>query len=180
MKSKICGMPSIEIAKQVIALKPDAIGLYCWLEKEKGANFITIEVARQIAALAAEQSIETFYLTYGLTVEEVVRDCSAIGNTHVQLLGDIPTSELVKLKTMLPALQTVKVIGVTGPESVEEALAYAHSDAVDQILLDSRSGAVRGGTGKTHDWSVSRQIAEASPKPVWLAGGSGCITLRRP
>jgi phosphoribosylanthranilate isomerase len=28
-----------------------------------------------------------------------------------------------------------------------------------------------GGTGRRHDWAVSRQIREAVDVPVWLAGG---------
>ncbi len=28
-----------------------------------------------------------------------------------------------------------------------------------------------GGTGRTHDWALSRKIVEASSKPVFLAGG---------
>jgi phosphoribosylanthranilate isomerase len=30
---------------------------------------------------------------------------------------------------------------------------------------------VLGGTGRVHDWSISRRIVEASPVPVFLAGG---------
>lgn len=171
MKSKICGIPTVDVAKRIISLGPDAIGVYCWKEAEKGANFVTIKIAQQIVELATAASINTFYLTYALTAKEAFEDCSAIGNTHIQLLGDMPAEEIAKLRTMLPALQAVKVIGVTGPESIGEARQYAHSSAVDQLLLDSRSGSVRGGTGKTHDWSISRQIAQETTKPVWLAGG---------
>lgn len=173
MKSKICGLPSLEVAMRVMALGPNAIGIYCWTEPEKGRNFITRETARRIAQMASGASIQTFYLTYdALTAEEVYEDCSFIGNTHVQLIGDIAPQEIVRVKQLLPALQTVKVIGVTGPESIEEAHAYNSCEAVDQLLLDSRSGSVaRGGTGKTHDWDISRQIIENCQKPVWLAGG---------
>jgi phosphoribosylanthranilate isomerase len=54
-----------------------------------------------------------------------------------------------------------------------EALGAARH--VDALLLDSgnQSLAVKelGGTGRTHDWGVSRRIVEASPVPVFLAGG---------
>jgi phosphoribosylanthranilate isomerase len=46
---------------------------------------------------------------------------------------------------------------------------------VDALLLDSGNQrlAVKelGGTGRTHDWRVSRRIVEDSPAPVFLAGG---------
>jgi phosphoribosylanthranilate isomerase len=65
------------------------------------------------------------------------------------------------------------VIHVTGPGSVDEARAAA--PLVDTILLDSGNPrlAVKelGGTGRVHDWAVSRRIRETVPVPVLLAGG---------
>jgi phosphoribosylanthranilate isomerase len=67
----------------------------------------------------------------------------------------------------------VQVIHVTGTESVDEALSVA--DSVDALLLDSGNLklAVKelGGTGRTHDWRLSRQIVESVRVPVFLAGG---------
>ena len=67
----------------------------------------------------------------------------------------------------------MQVIHVTGPESVDEAIAVAPS--VDAILLDSgnQSLAIKelGGTGRTHDWSLSRKIREGIDVPLFLAGG---------
>jgi phosphoribosylanthranilate isomerase len=67
----------------------------------------------------------------------------------------------------------MQVIHVTGPEVLAGATAVA--PLVDAILLDtgSPSAAVKelGGTGRTHDWAVSRQIREAVDVPVFLAGG---------
>lgn len=58
MKSKICGIPSLEVAERVITYKPDAIGMYCWDNPEKGRNFTEKETARRIAQLAALSSVE--------------------------------------------------------------------------------------------------------------------------
>lgn len=48
---------------------------------------------------------------------------------------------------------------------------------VDALLLDSGNPSLAvkelGGTGRTHDWSLSAKIVEASPVPVFLAGGLG-------
>ena len=67
----------------------------------------------------------------------------------------------------------MQVIHVTGAESVDEAVAVA--PAIDAILLDSGNQALAikelGGTGRTHDWSFSRQIREKVSAPVFLAGG---------
>jgi phosphoribosylanthranilate isomerase len=49
------------------------------------------------------------------------------------------------------------------------------SSQVDAILLDSGRPRAKlktlGGTGNTHDWSLSRRIVEAVQLPVFLAGG---------
>lgn len=54
----------------------------------------------------------------------------------------------------------------------EAVSAAEHSDA---ILLDSGQPdrAIRelGGTGRAHDWAVSRRIVEEVEVPVYLAGG---------
>jgi phosphoribosylanthranilate isomerase len=56
---------------------------------------------------------------------------------------------------------------------VAEAVSVA--DSVDAVLLDSGNQklAVKelGGTGRTHDWRISRKIVESVREPVYLAGG---------
>ena len=77
------------------------------------------------------------------------------------------------IREELPDVKIVQVIHVTGDESVDEALRVAAS--VDALLLDSGNPklAVKelGGTGRRHDWSLSRRIVDSSPVPVYLAGG---------
>jgi phosphoribosylanthranilate isomerase len=64
-------------------------------------------------------------------------------------------------------------IHVTGEESVAEVVTVASQ--VDAILLDSgnQNLAVKelGGTGRTHDWTLSRKIRETAGVPIFLAGG---------
>ncbi|MEL7362634.1 MAG: hypothetical protein AAFN13_11225, partial [Bacteroidota bacterium] len=62
---------------------------------------------------------------------------------------------------------------LTIPDELAEAARVAPH--VDALLLDSGrpSAAIPelGGTGRTHDWSLSRRIVEAVDTPVFLAGG---------
>jgi phosphoribosylanthranilate isomerase len=57
------------------------------------------------------------------------------------------------------------------------ALAFARAAArtADALLLDSGRPAAAvpelGGTGRAHDWKISREIVAATSKPVFLAGG---------
>src|ERR671926_150608 len=85
----------------------------------------------------------------------------------------IPPGVHKELRDALPGVSLVQVVHVTGPESVDEAIAVAPH--VDAVLLDSgnQSLAIKelGGTGRTHDWMLSRKIREAIEVPLFLAGG---------
>jgi phosphoribosylanthranilate isomerase len=85
----------------------------------------------------------------------------------------VPAGIYGELRAALPGVSLVQVVHVTGEESFAEALEAArHADA---LLLDSGNQSLPvkelGGTGRTHDWGVSRRVVEASPVPVFLAGG---------
>ena len=73
----------------------------------------------------------------------------------------------------MPGISIVQVIHVVGPESVDEACAVAPH--VDAILLDSGNQKLAtkelGGTGRIHDWTLSRTIRDSIDIPVFLAGG---------
>jgi phosphoribosylanthranilate isomerase len=97
--------------------------------------------------------------------------------THVQVLQLVDEVENIEVYTRvrkaIPHVKLVQVIHVTGPESLSEALIMAPH--VDALLLDSGNPklAVKelGGTGRVHDWSVSKAIVEEANIPVFLAGG---------
>jgi phosphoribosylanthranilate isomerase len=54
---------------------------------------------------------------------------------------------------------------------------------VDAILLDSGNPNLKvkelGGTGRVHNWKLSRQIRENSKCPVFLAGGLNPENIRQ-
>ena len=77
------------------------------------------------------------------------------------------------LREALPGQSLVQVVHVGGADAVREAAAVAPH--VDAVLLDSGDpgGAVKtlGGTGRVHDWGLSRAVRERLSVPVFLAGG---------
>ena len=91
----------------------------------------------------------------------------------VQLVDAVTVEAYARIRAALPYLRIVQVLHVEGQQSVEDARRVAPH--VHAILLDSGrpSAAVRelGGTGRVHDWAVSRRIVEAASCPVFLAGG---------
>ena len=129
----------------------------------------------QIAEIAAKvpPAIGTFLLTSLQGVDEMVAQQRLCRTNTIQICDRLTRGTHRELKHALPGISIVQVIHVTGPESVDEAAAVA--EHVDAILLDSGNQklAVKelGGTGRTHDWSLSRTIRERVNVPLFLAGG---------
>jgi phosphoribosylanthranilate isomerase len=119
------------------------------------------------------RGIATFLLTSRQDADAIAEQHATIGSSTVQLVDAVSEQELVRLRAKLPAVQVVQVIHVRDESSVEEACAL--SALVDALLLDSGNPSLTvkelGGTGRTHDWQLSRRIREAVSVPLYLAGG---------
>ena len=168
---KVCCISSIEEAKLATRYGANAIGLVGPMPSGPGP--IEIELINEIARSAAP-SVSTFLLTCETSAKGII-DIYKKTHTHVlQLVDAVENMEVyTKVREALPHVKVVQVIHVTGPESLDEALIIAPH--VDGLLLDSGNPklAVKelGGTGRVHDWSVSKAIVEESGVPVFLAGG---------
>src|SRR4029078_12203434 len=91
----------------------------------------------------------------------------------IQIVDALEERNYLFIKQKLPAIKLVQVIHVIDENSVDEALEI--DEFVDALLLDSVNPrlAVKelGGTGRVHNWKLSRKIVEQSKVPVFLAGG---------
>jgi phosphoribosylanthranilate isomerase len=167
---KICCIQSEGEARLAIALGADALGLVGTMPSGPGP----IDDAL-IAAIAARvpPPIATFLLTSETEAEAIVAHARCCRTNTLQLVDRVADEVYPQLREALPGIKLVQVIHVAGEHSVAEAVAAAaHADA---LLLDSGQPhaaiKVLGGTGRVHDWAVSRRIVEAAPCPVFLAGG---------
>ena len=148
----------------------DAIGLVSAMPSGPGpiAEELIAEIARSVPA-----SIGTFLLTCKQDVSSIIAQQQFVRVNTIQICDRLVEGSYDDLRDALPGVKLVQVIHVTGNESVEEAIAIA--PFVDSILLDSgnQSLAVKelGGTGRVHDWGLSRRIRESIDVPIFLAGG---------
>jgi phosphoribosylanthranilate isomerase len=137
-----------------------------------GPGVISDELIAGIAA-TVPPAIGTFLLTSRQSMDEIVAQQHSCRTNTIQICDHLVRGTHRELKEALPGISIVQVVHVTGPESVEEAAAVAPH--VDAILLDSGNQklAVKelGGTGRTHDWTLSREIRERVSVPLFLAGG---------
>lgn len=170
MRLKVCCIASIEEAALALSHGATAIGLVSAMPS--GPGVIDEARIREIAAWAPP-SARTFLLTSRTAPTEIVEQVKASGVNTVQVVDALGPGAYTVLRALLPRVRLVQVIHVRGAEAVEEALAAA--PLVDELLLDSGNPGAPvkelGGTGRVHDWTLSRRIVEESGVPVWLAGG---------
>ncbi len=128
-----------------------------------------------IAEIAATipPGVSSFLLTCLQDAASIIEQQRRLRVNTIQICDRLTQGSYQDLRDALPGISLVQVVHVTGPEAVDEAIAVAPH--VDAILLDSgnQSLAIKelGGTGRTHDWSLSRKIREAIEVPLFLAGG---------
>jgi len=147
-----------------------AIGLVS--EMPSGPGPIPESLIAEIAA-TIPPGISSFLLTCKQDAASIVDQQRRLRVNTIQICDRLPEGEHLALREALPGVSLVQVVHVTGPESVDEAIAVAPH--VDAVLLDSGNQALPikelGGRGRTHDWSLSRKIREAIDVPLFLAGG---------
>jgi phosphoribosylanthranilate isomerase len=167
---KICCISSVVEAQIAIRHGAAALGLVSAMPS--GPGVIPEKTIAEIAAITPP-GIATFLLTSEREADAIIAQQRRCRVNTIQLCDSVAPDCHAKLRTALPGISLVQVIHVTGEESVAEAMAVTNS--VDAILLDSGNQklAVKelGGTGRQHDWRISRQIVAAVRLPVYLAGG---------
>jgi len=167
---KICCIKSIEEAKVAIGLGASAIGLVA--KMPSGPGPISDELIREIAS-SIPPPIATFLLTSETSVKEIIKHHQRTHTNTIQIVDALTEGTYAMLKNALPSVKIVQVIHVIDKNSVKEAIRI--SESVDALLLDSGNPNLKikelGGTGRIHDWQLSRQIRINSDCPVFLAGG---------
>lgn len=175
---KICCIGSVDEAALAIECGASALGLVSHMPS--GPGVISDERIREIAA-TVPPAIGTFLLTSRQKVADIIEQQRFCRTNTIQICDHLTIGAHRDLKDALPGISVVQVVHVTGPESVEEAAQVAPH--VDAILLDSgnRKLAVKelGGTGRTHDWALSRAIRERISIPLFLAGGLTLENVRQ-
>lgn len=174
---KICCIKSIEEAQLAVSRGASAVGLVS--EMPSGPGVISEQMIEKIAG-SVPPGIGTFLLTSKHNADEIISQQRRCKTNTIQLCDRLSEGSHKMLKNNLPGISIVQVIHVGGEESIEEALEVF--EYVDGLLLDSGNQNLPvkelGGTGRTHNWNISRQIVEKVRKPVFLAGGLNPSNIR--
>jgi phosphoribosylanthranilate isomerase len=175
---KICCISSIAEANTAIEFGADAIGLVARMPSGPGP--ISDELIRKIAQ-SVPPLIGTFLLTSETSADEIIKHHYRTRTNTIQIVDLLSKGTHSQIKEALPSVKIVQVIHVIDSKSVD--LAISLSECVDALLLDSGNPNLKikelGGTGRVHNWTLSRQIRDNSKCPIILAGGLTSVNVRQ-
>ena len=144
-----------------------------------GPGPIDDELIKSIA-VTIPPPIATFLLSCETSAEQIIAHHKRTFTNTIQLVDELPEYDYAKIREAIPAIKLVQVIHVIDEGSVEDAIKV--SDHADAILLDSGNPKLAikelGGTGRVHNWKLSRKIVESVDIPVFLAGGLNSSNVR--
>ncbi|KXB05993.1 hypothetical protein AKJ53_01605 [candidate division MSBL1 archaeon SCGC-AAA382F02] len=178
VKVKICGLTSPEDAKMARDLGADLVGVI--------VN-VTVSTPREISSGKAEDILDsvrdqadTVVVTMPETLEEVNNLADRLDPDYLQIHSSLSPSKLLQIKRETGR----KIIGVLSipqnPNNSGDVISRAKEieEVSDFVLLDTKSNG-GGGTGKSHDWSMSSVINEGLNTPIILAGGLNPSNVQR-
>lgn len=132
------------------------------------ADEVIAQLARQVPP-----GVVSVLLTSRTSPAAVIAQQRHCACNALQIVDAFPDEGFAELRAALPGVSLLKAVHVTDESAIERAVHL--STLADGLILDSGapSGPVKvlGGTGLTHDWSISRRIVQSSHCPVFLAGG---------
>jgi len=167
---KICCISSVDEARTAIRNGADAIGLVA--KMPSGPGPIDDELIMELAAIVPPL-IDSFLLTSETSAEQIIEHHRRTRTKTIQIVDMLSEGSYQQIRAAIPAIKIVQVIHVIDEASVEQAVKV--SPEVDAVLLDSGNPNLiikeLGGTGRTHNWELSRQIRLSAKCPVILAGG---------
>jgi len=167
---KICCINSINEAKLAISFGASAIGLVG--KMPSGPGPIEDKLIASIIK-TVPPPIATFLLTSETIAENIIAHQQRVHSSTIQIVDAVSERNYKLIRAQLPSIKLVQVIHVIDESSVHEAIEL--SEEADALLLDSGNPKLTikelGGTGRVHNWDLSKKIVRQSKVPVFLAGG---------
>lgn len=174
---KICANTSLEDARLAAEGGADAVGFVFAPSKRR----VTAEQARDIgAALPPDPTQVGVFLEH--TFDEIVSTVRQVGLHGIQLHGAVDPWIIEQLRHEFGhgqfIVQTLHWRVDEDPAAsavtlLEEYGVVSRQGIVDAVLLDAKTAAAAGGTGRTLPWKRIREVLSAEPRGlrIILAGG---------
>lgn len=171
MRTQIYTMQSVDEALAVIEQGVDHVGI---TPSDIGLpGEVDLATARAIVDAVGDTAV-TVALSVESNLDAIETMVQAVRPDILHLCGlenTILPEGILELRARFPNLPIMQAISVSGPGSIDTALAY--QEVVDYLILDTQSPEIAGigASGETHDWEISRKLVQQVRIPVILAGG---------
>ena len=163
-----------------MAIKFGASALGLVANMPSGPGVITDEEILKITR-TVPPAISTFMLTSETSADEIIEHHKRTLTNTIQIVDELKEGTYETIRQTLPTIKIVQVIHVINEKTIDEAIKISH--LVDALLLDSGNPNLEikelGGTGRVHNWTISKKIVEQSKVPVFLAGGLTAENVRQ-
>ena len=166
VRVKICGITREEDLAFALAAGTDAVGFLVGVPSSP--RNLTLKRAetllRQVPIF-----VDSVVVTAPQSIDGLAEICEKLKPSAIQIHGK-KSFDASEIREKVKHTRLIKTVYVTKDALNEKAIEDLKT--FDAVLLDSFTKGQYGGTGKVHDWTLSRQIREAvAPTPVILAGG---------
>ena len=166
VRVKICGITREEDLNVAVAAGADAVGFLVGVHSSP--RNLTLERAKSLLK-QVPVFVDSVVVTAPESINGIAKICEELKPSAIQLHGK-EDFEISKLREKIRHTNLIKTIYVTEDALKEKSLEELQ--LFDAILLDSFIKGQYGGTGRVHDWNLSKEIKEAiAPLPLILAGG---------
>jgi phosphoribosylanthranilate isomerase len=165
---KICGLSEVEHALAAARAGADLLGFVFAPSRRRVSPEQALTIIEAVRSLKPHPEIAGVFTNE--KADELNRLADQLGLDWVQLSGDETLDYCQEIKRPI-----IKVIHVSREKTAGQVLdeiatgrqLTPHGKLV--YLLDTHAGDAYGGTGKTFDWSLAREVA--AKFPVIVAGG---------
>jgi phosphoribosylanthranilate isomerase len=171
VRTKICGIRSESDLAIAVDAGTNAVGFLVGLTHRSEDKLDPVDARRLIHTVPP--FVQAVMVTHLASPQDIVDLATFLGTLTIQLHGEMDVDAVHAVRYLAPSASLIRAVHVSGDAPTEDLIRQvtAVSRSVSAVLLDSRTVDRLGGTGQTHDWSVSQRIVAASPVPVILAGG---------
>ena len=170
VRAKICGVRSDCDLEVAVAAGADAVGFICGVTHVTEDALEPTEAARLVRA--TPPFVSTVLVTHLREGGAILALADFLGVDTIQVHGLNAEAACEEVWRHRGNRRVIKALHVTDRTVITRALDQA--SYCDAILLDSCTTERLGGTGRTHDWGISSEVAallRSKGKPVIVAGG---------
>jgi phosphoribosylanthranilate isomerase len=178
-KAKICGLQKLDDALTAASCGADFIGFVFVPNRKRRINMRVASEIIEHLKLGCERRPEIVGVFADQSVGEVNEHVRFLNLDKVQLSGSESTEFCSKVS--VPVIKVIHIPGIVSITQHIDAIAAKIDGYVNKghlIALDRQVDKVRGGTGKSFNWSIASELSGRGYKFI-LAGGLTHVNLPR-